>query len=110
MRQLTPSPPDVEVLRIYLTLPLYHEFNNPKQYQRLHSPFANALLKLKHQANRVVGLWWSNAQQEYFENLVYKFKSVVIYIISHQQIPENQVNINYTTDSVYKRSILDDFV
>lgn len=88
------SPPDVEALRIYVTLPIYHEFNNPKQYQLLHSPFANALLKLKQQASRVVGLWWSNTLQEYFEHLVYKFKSVVIYIISHQQILENQVNTN----------------
>lgn len=90
LKQLAPSPPDVEVLRIYLTLPLYHEFNNPKRYQLLHTPFAGALLKLTYPANKVIGSWWSSINNDYFEHLVNNFKSVVMYIIRHQQIPENQ--------------------
>lgn len=91
LSKLTPSPPDVEALRIYLTLPFYHEFCNPKQHLKLHKPFATALLKLKTQASRVVGSWWSSMDAEYFERLVDVFKNVVIYIIRHKNISENQV-------------------
>lgn len=32
-------PPDVEAIRLFLVLPLYHEFINCKNYAKLHSPF-----------------------------------------------------------------------
>lgn len=92
LKKLAPSPPDVETLRIYLTLPFYHEFNNPKQHLKLHKPFASALLKLKQQANRIVGEWWSSSTADYFERLVTIFKNVVCFIIRNQRIPENKVN------------------
>lgn len=50
---LSRSPPDVEALRIYVTLPLYHEFNNPKQHTKLQKPFASAVLNLKKPASKV---------------------------------------------------------
>jgi hypothetical protein len=39
--------PDIEVLRVYLILPLYHEFLQPKFFEELHFPFACVLLGLK---------------------------------------------------------------
>ncbi|KAJ8935929.1 hypothetical protein NQ318_008705 [Aromia moschata] len=87
---LSPSPPDVETLRIYLMLPLYHEFNNPKQHLKLQKPFAKAVLNLKQPANKVVGSWWSMTSCDYFEKLVHIFKSVAVYILRNQRIPEGK--------------------
>lgn len=81
----------MEVLRIYITLPLYHEFCNPKQHLKLHKPFANAVLGLKLQANRVISLWWSSMPNEYFEKLVMIFKGVANYILRNMKVPEDKV-------------------
>uniref|UniRef100_A0A182SW13 HECT-type E3 ubiquitin transferase n=1 Tax=Anopheles maculatus TaxID=74869 RepID=A0A182SW13_9DIPT len=79
---LTVSPADVETLRIYLLLPLYHEFSNPKHYQKLHSPFGQSVLKLAKNAYEIVVNWWANQSKEYFERMVENFKSAILYIIS----------------------------
>lgn len=55
---LTPSPPDVESLRVYLVLPLYHQFDNAKNSSRLQSPFGAALLNLKPEAARIIGKYF----------------------------------------------------
>lgn len=91
LRGLSSSPPDVETLRVYLTLPLYHEFNNLKQSQSLQKPFASAVLSLKQPASKVISNWWSLMSREYFERLVNIFKNVAIYILRHQNIPEGKV-------------------
>lgn len=52
---LVASPPDVETLRLYLTLPFYHEFDNPKNYSVLHNPFGRTFLNLKTEAGTIVG-------------------------------------------------------
>lgn len=49
------SPPDAETLRLYLILPLYHEFDNPKNYTVLHNPFGRTFLTLKTEAGKIVG-------------------------------------------------------
>ncbi|XP_066248449.1 probable E3 ubiquitin-protein ligase HERC4 isoform X1 [Euwallacea similis] len=90
LNQLTPNPPDVESLRIYLILPLYHEFNNPKQYLKLQKPFASGVLNLKQPAHKVVGGWWAMMQPDYFEKLVNIFKNVVSYILMNQRIPQGR--------------------
>ncbi|XP_063931720.1 probable E3 ubiquitin-protein ligase HERC4 isoform X2 [Zophobas morio] len=90
LNKLSPSPPDVETLRIYLVLPLYHEFYNPKQYIKLHKPFTSALLKLGPQASKVIGMWWTMMSCDYFEKLIRIFKSVVSFILRNQKIPENK--------------------
>ncbi|XP_055912225.1 probable E3 ubiquitin-protein ligase HERC4 isoform X2 [Eupeodes corollae] len=79
---LAPSPPDVETLRIYLTLPLYHEFDNSKNYTALHTQFSNAVMKLETIPKKIVGQWWAEAPIEYFEHMVSNFKNVVSYIIN----------------------------
>ncbi|KAJ8938616.1 hypothetical protein NQ314_011425 [Rhamnusium bicolor] len=87
---LSPSPPDVETLRIYLTLPLYHEFHNPKQHLKLQKPFAKAVLNLKQPANKVLGSWWGMTNCDYFEKIVNVFKTVACYILRNQNIPEGK--------------------
>jgi len=51
---LPESPPDVETLRLYITLPLYHEFENARHYTKLQCPFAVAHLRLKTEAGKVL--------------------------------------------------------
>ncbi|CAG9769467.1 unnamed protein product [Ceutorhynchus assimilis] len=89
-KQLVPDPPDVESLRIYLLLPLYHEFNNSKQFVKLQKPFASAMLRLKESARKVVGSWWSKTTTDYFEKLVNIFKNVASYIMRNQNIPHGR--------------------
>lgn len=90
LKKLSSSPPDVETLRIYLTLPFYHEFNNPKQHINLHKPFSQAVLTLQPAAHRVLGLWWSSINPDHFERLIITFKSVACFIIQNQKIPKNK--------------------
>ncbi|XP_011049375.1 PREDICTED: probable E3 ubiquitin-protein ligase HERC4 isoform X2 [Acromyrmex echinatior] len=75
------SPPDVESLRVYLTLPLYHRFANLSNYSSLQTPFCKAVLKLKAEACKIVGMWWSSAPPYYFERLVRMYKSVVLHFV-----------------------------
>ncbi|CAG9823178.1 unnamed protein product [Phaedon cochleariae] len=90
LRHLSPSPPDVETLRVYLTIPLYHEFNNPKRHSRLQKPFASAVLALKQPAVRVLSSWWGSTGCEYFERLVNAFKTVAGYVLRGQNVPEGK--------------------
>ncbi|XP_060525182.1 probable E3 ubiquitin-protein ligase HERC4 isoform X2 [Cylas formicarius] len=90
LRQLVPNPPDVEALRAYLVLPLYHEFSNPRQYPRLQKPFASAFLALKPPADKIVGGWWASASVDYFERLVNVFKIVAGFILRNQKIPQGR--------------------
>lgn len=78
---LIASPPDVETLRVYLILPLYHEFINSKNYSVLHCPFGRAILRLQDNAKKVITKWWARQSKEYFERLVEVFKGVATHII-----------------------------
>lgn len=75
------SPPDVESLRVYLTLPLYHGFVDPINYNSLQYPFSRAVLDLKLEARIIVGKWWSKAPAYYFERLVRIYKCVVSHFV-----------------------------
>ena len=87
LSSLTPSPADVETLRIYLVLPLYHEFVNSKNYEKLHTPFSNAITRLNEIPKKIVGKWWSQTTLEWFERLVSSYKDVVSYIVSFKIPP-----------------------
>lgn len=54
--QFAESPPDVETLRIYLSLPFYHEFDNARHSSKIQGPFAAAFLNLKTEAAKIVGM------------------------------------------------------
>lgn len=93
MKQLATSPPDVETLRIYITLPLYHEFCNPKHHEILHKPFAQSLQKLTQAAKRIIESWWNMMSVEYFERLIEMYKNVVSFILQLQKIPKQEVTV-----------------
>ncbi|KAH8302427.1 hypothetical protein KR044_006384, partial [Drosophila immigrans] len=79
---LVASPADTESMRLYLLLPLYHEFVNSKHYKALHVPFALATLKLSENAGKVLVKWWSQTPIEYFEQMVNHNLHAVMHIIS----------------------------
>ncbi|KAF7384056.1 hypothetical protein HZH68_014813 [Vespula germanica] len=83
------SPPDIESLRVYLTVPLYHGFANPLHWNALHQPFCKAVINLKSEALKVVSSWWSKAPPYYFERLVRTHKSVVLHIIKQSKHDKN---------------------
>lgn len=93
MQSLSTSPPDVESLRIYLVLPLYHEFLNSKNYQKLHTPFCKALLNLEKIPLKIVSGWYSATPNDYFERLVEVFKDVVKYFL-HFELSKIQLQSN----------------
>lgn len=84
LQTLIASPPDIETLRIYLILPLYHEFVNSKNYLKLHIPFSRAVLNLHLNPLKIIQIWWSTQSRDYFERLVEIYKNVVCYIIQFQ--------------------------
>ncbi|XP_034237400.1 probable E3 ubiquitin-protein ligase HERC4 [Thrips palmi] len=93
---LVSSPPDVETLRIYLTLPMYHECENPKNYEKIHIPFAKAISELKNEARKIVTMWWGAQSSDYFERLIRMYRNVVMYVLrlpsQHQK--ESSLSIN----------------
>lgn len=78
---LVSSPPDVEALRIYLILPMYHECENPKNYQKIHIPLAQAIANLKNEARKIVLQWWGAQSSDYFERLIRIYKNVVMHVL-----------------------------
>lgn len=78
---MTSSPADVEVLRVYLLLPIYHEFINSKNYENLHTPFSRAVLGLNKIPLNILQYWWAEQSTDYFERLVENYKNVVMHII-----------------------------
>lgn len=82
IQSLTPSPADIEVLRIYLLLPIYHEFINSKNYEKLHTPFGRAVLNLTKIPLNILTQWWAEQSTDYFERMVENYKSVVMHILT----------------------------
>uniref|UniRef100_A0A0P5J2E5 E3 ubiquitin-protein ligase HERC3 n=1 Tax=Daphnia magna TaxID=35525 RepID=A0A0P5J2E5_9CRUS len=79
---LNQSIPDIEILRVYLILPLYHEFQQPKYFEELHFPFTSVLLNLKHDAAKVYDMWLASTNTDYFTRLINIFKQVVVHIVN----------------------------
>lgn len=86
---MTVSPADVEVLRVYLLLPIYHEFINSKNYEKLHTPFSRAVLGMTKIAQNILAHWWAEQSIDYFERLVDNYKSVVMHIITFKFAKSN---------------------
>ncbi|XP_025423302.1 probable E3 ubiquitin-protein ligase HERC4 isoform X2 [Sipha flava] len=75
---LSAPPPDVESLRFYLTLPMYHEFKNITNSTILQVPYAEALLYLKNMELLTTDLWISSMPVIYFETLITVYKNLFI--------------------------------
>lgn len=101
LKCLVPSPPDVETLRIYVVLPLYHGFADSTNCDILHKPFTKAVLDLKHEAKKIVGLWWRSTPAIYFERLVRIYKAVVQNFLKQTKITENKVRIELLNKLMY---------
>lgn len=84
LKELSVPPADVEVLRIYLILPIYHEFVNSKNYEKLHSPFSQAVLTMEKVPSSILSEWLAQQPIEYFERLVENFRNVILHIITYK--------------------------
>lgn len=87
------TPPDAEALRMFLTLPLYHEFMNPRQYELLHIPFATALLNLRTEAAKILGKWYSSMTTDYFERLILIYKQCLTYLMEQPGVVDTNGDI-----------------
>lgn len=102
LQTLSSSPADVEVLRIYLILPIYHEFINSKNYQKLHSPFSQAMLSLNKIPFTILSHWLADQPIEYFERLVENYRHVITHIISYS-FPK--LNDSSLPSVIYERNL-----
>ncbi|KAI4872056.1 hypothetical protein NFI96_034268, partial [Prochilodus magdalenae] len=83
---LSSSPPDIEALRLYLTLPQCPLFSNPNTYITLAIPFAKAVVSLKEAPLKVLGNWWSQMEPAVFQELVQLYKEVVVYLLRMKKV------------------------
>ncbi|XP_052749366.1 probable E3 ubiquitin-protein ligase HERC4 isoform X2 [Galleria mellonella] len=90
IKKMKISPPDAEVLRMFLILPLYHEMRNPRRHTELQGPFAEAFNKLSTLPQKIVQKWWEAQSTEYFEMLVDIFKSVIVYELMQPAVRANK--------------------
>ncbi|XP_020278361.1 probable E3 ubiquitin-protein ligase HERC4 isoform X2 [Pseudomyrmex gracilis] len=86
------SPPDVEALRVYLILPLYHGFAKVSNSSLLQIPFGKAMMRLKLEASKVICTWWTSTPTYYYERLVRIYKSIVMDFVS--QITDKRITWN----------------
>ena len=86
---LSGNPPDVETLRIYLTLPMYHKFKDVGLFDELQIPFASHLLNLHKNAFTVVEKWLAVLGRDRFRNLVLNFKALAVHILKLKRSPKN---------------------
>ncbi|XP_016343375.1 probable E3 ubiquitin-protein ligase HERC4 isoform X1 [Sinocyclocheilus anshuiensis] len=84
--RLSSSPPDIEALRLYLTLPECPLLSNPNNYTTLTIPFAKAVVSLKDAPIKVLGNWWSKFEPAVFQRLVELYKEVVVYLLRMQKL------------------------
>ncbi|XP_065152323.1 probable E3 ubiquitin-protein ligase HERC4 isoform X1 [Paramisgurnus dabryanus] len=93
--RLSSSPPDIEALRLYLTLPECPLLSNPSNYTTITIPFAKAVISLKDAPLKVLGNWWSRLEPMVFQRLVELYKEVVVYLLRMQKlgIPHSEQRI-----------------
>ncbi|XP_069546096.1 probable E3 ubiquitin-protein ligase HERC4 isoform X5 [Brachyistius frenatus] len=84
--RLTSSPPDIEALRLYLTLPECPLFTDRNNYVTITIPFAKCLLSLKEAPLKVLGNWWSTFEPPVFQRLVEMYKEVVVYLLQMHKV------------------------
>uniref|UniRef100_A0A672ZW79 HECT domain-containing protein n=1 Tax=Sphaeramia orbicularis TaxID=375764 RepID=A0A672ZW79_9TELE len=101
--RLTTSPPDIEALRLYLTLPECPLFSERNNYVTISIPFAKSLISLKEAPLKVLGNWWSTFEPPVFQRLVELYKEVVVYLLQMHKVVLLLLFFNYncTLSSVY---------
>ncbi|XP_024118863.1 probable E3 ubiquitin-protein ligase HERC4, partial [Oryzias melastigma] len=84
--RLSNSPPDIEALRLYLTLPECPLFRDRNNYVTITIPFAKCVLILKEAPLKVLGNWWSTLEPPVFQRLVDLYKDVVVYLLQMHKV------------------------
>uniref|UniRef100_A0A8C5PVV1 HECT and RLD domain containing E3 ubiquitin protein ligase 4 n=1 Tax=Leptobrachium leishanense TaxID=445787 RepID=A0A8C5PVV1_9ANUR len=84
--KLTNSPPDIECLRVYLTLPECPLMTDGNNFSSLAIPFAVAISKLDKAPLKVLENWWSSLENPLFMKIVQLFKDVVVHLLKLTKI------------------------
>ncbi|KAF7247412.1 putative E3 ubiquitin-protein ligase HERC4 [Varanus komodoensis] len=79
--KLTSSLPDVEALRLFLTLPECPLMSDANNYMTLAIPFATATVNLEKAPLKVLENWWSVLEPPLFLNIVELYKDVVVHLL-----------------------------
>ncbi|KAK7901813.1 hypothetical protein WMY93_018582 [Mugilogobius chulae] len=89
--RLPSSPPDIEALRLYLTLPECPLFREKNNFVTITIPFAKSVISLKEAPLKVLGNWWSRFDPAVFQRLVQLYKEVVVYLLQMHKVGIPQV-------------------
>ncbi|OXB53393.1 hypothetical protein ASZ78_001893, partial [Callipepla squamata] len=79
--KLSSSLPDVEALRLYLTLPECPLMSDANNFTTLAIPFGTAILKLEKAPLKVLENWWSVLEPPLFLKIVELYKDVVVHLL-----------------------------
>uniref|UniRef100_A0A3Q3WPS4 HECT domain-containing protein n=1 Tax=Mola mola TaxID=94237 RepID=A0A3Q3WPS4_MOLML len=79
--RLSNCPPDIESLRLYLTLPECPLLSDRNNFVTISIPFAKSIINLKEAPLKVLGKWWSTLEPRVFQRLVELYKEVVVYLL-----------------------------
>ncbi|NWH74844.1 HERC4 ligase, partial [Piaya cayana] len=79
--KLTSSLPDVEALRLYLTLPECPLMSDANNFTTLAIPFGTAILNLEKAPLKVLENWWSILEPPLFLKIVELYKDVVVHLL-----------------------------
>nr|XP_033798714.1 probable E3 ubiquitin-protein ligase HERC4 isoform X2 [Geotrypetes seraphini] len=84
--KLTNTLPDVEALRLYLTLPECPLMNDENNFTTLAIPFGTALVNLDKAPLKILENWWSLLEPPLFLKIVQLFKDVVVQLLKVYKI------------------------
>ncbi|XP_040295004.1 probable E3 ubiquitin-protein ligase HERC4 isoform X2 [Bufo bufo] len=84
--KLPSSPPDIEALRLYLTLPECPLMTDPNNFLSLAIPFGTAIINLEKTPSRVLENWWSTLENPGFMRVVQLFKDVVLHLLNSLKV------------------------
>ncbi|XP_068113476.1 probable E3 ubiquitin-protein ligase HERC4 isoform X2 [Hyperolius riggenbachi] len=85
--KLPASPPDIEALRLYLTLPECPLITDANNFFSLAIPFGCAIVRLEKAPLKVLENWWSELEPPGFMRVVQVFKDVVLHLLQLMKIP-----------------------
>ncbi|XP_067155866.1 probable E3 ubiquitin-protein ligase HERC4 isoform X3 [Apteryx mantelli] len=84
--KLTSSLPDVEALRLYLTLPECPLMSDANNFTTLAIPFGTAILNLEKAPLKVLENWWAVLEPPLFLKIVELYKDVVVHLLKLYKI------------------------
>ncbi|XP_007895541.1 probable E3 ubiquitin-protein ligase HERC4 isoform X3 [Callorhinchus milii] len=75
------SPPDIEAMRVYITLTECPLLSDPNNYVTLAIPFAASILRLEKTPLKVLENWWSTLEPAFFQKVVQLYKEIVVSLL-----------------------------